>query len=201
VHAVRANLVILVSQTLASAASLQQTALTLTSNKISVGYGGRIFNMRPEIIKHISGHHLGNNVSASLEEVEHILNGKRKSTQTQSASQEYVAAYQFFTAKRADIEQTLKTLVKPLSISSESFQTGIHFLGDNILAALQLGDMNHVSDEMSWIKFLLHAYERPDEELVNFMDAYAKAVNKHINGSGKPIYEWLSSEALKAKTK
>jgi hypothetical protein len=201
VRVVRANLVILVSQTLASAASLQQTALTLTSNKISVGYGGRIFNMRPEIIKHISGHHLGNDVSAALEEVEHILNGKRKSTQTQSASREYVAAHQFFIAKRADIEQTLKTLIKPLGISSESFQTGIHFLGDNIAAALQLGDMNHVSDEMAWVKFLLHAYERPDEELVDFMSAYAKAVNKHINGSGKPIFEWLSNEARKAKTK
>jgi MerR family transcriptional regulator, light-induced transcriptional regulator len=201
VHAVRANLVILVSQTLASAASLQHTALVLTSKKISVGYGGRIFNMRPEIIKHISGHHLGNDVSASLEEVEHILNGKRKSIQTQSASQEYVAAHQFFTAKRADIELTLKTLVKPLGISSEGFQTGIHFLGDNIAAALQLGDMNHVSDEMAWVKFLLHAYERPDEELIDFMTAYAKAVNKHINGSGKPIFEWLSNEAKKARTK
>ena len=55
VHTVRANLVILVSQTLVSAASLQHTALILTSKKISVGYGGRIFNLRPEIIKHISG--------------------------------------------------------------------------------------------------------------------------------------------------
>ena len=201
VHAVRANLVILASQTLVSAASLQKTAIALNSKNIPVGYGGRIFNVRPEIIKHISGHHLGNNISASLEEVEHILNNKRKSTQLQSASQEYVAAHQFFTAKRADIELTLKTLVKPLGISSENFQTGIHFLGDNILAALQLGDMNHVSDEMSWVKFLLHAYERPDEELINFMDAYAKAINKHINGSGKPIYEWLSNEARKARSK
>ena len=155
--------------------------------------------MRPEIIKHIAGHHLGNDVSASLEEVEHILSGKRKSTQIQSASQEYVAAHQFFTAKRADIELTLRTLVKPLGISSESFQTGIHFLGDNIAAALQLGDMSHVSDEMSWIKFLLNAYQRPDAELVDFINAYAKAVNKHINGSGKPIFEWLKAETQKFK--
>ena len=199
VHAVRANLVILVSQTLVSAASLQQAALALTSKKIPVGYGGRIFNMRPETIKHISGHHLGNDVSASLEEVERILSGKRKFTQTESASQEYVAAHQFFTAKRADIELTLKSLVKPFGISSESFQTGIHFLGDNIAAALQLGDMNHVSDEMAWVKFLLHAYERPDEELINFTDAYVKAVKKHINGSGKPIFEWLKTETQKIK--
>lgn len=59
--------------------------------------------------------------------------------------------------------------------------------------------MNHISDEMKWVKFLLHSYERQDEELINFMAAYAKAVNKHINGSGKPIYEWLAVEAEKLK--
>jgi len=59
--------------------------------------------------------------------------------------------------------------------------------------------MNHVSDEMDWVKYLLHAYQHPDEELISFMDAYAKAVDKHINSSGKPIYEWLAIEAKKLK--
>jgi len=201
VHAVRANLVILVSQTLSSAASLLQTALFLTNKKITVGFGGRIFNIRPETIKYIPGHHLGSEASASLDEVEHILNGRRKSVQIKSVSREYAAAHQFFTSKRADIESTLKTMVKPFGISSENYQTGIQFLGDNIAAALQLGDMNHASNEMDWVRFLLQAYERPDEELVHFMDAYARAINKHINGSGKPIYEWLKAEVQKLKTK
>ena len=201
VHAVRANLVILVAQTLTSAAYLQHTANVLTNKGIIVGYGGRIFNLRPETLSHIPGHHLGNDVSASINEVETILNGKRKSVQVKSTSQEYVAAHQFFLSKRADIEMTLRTLIKPLSISSEDYQTGIHFLGDNIIAALALGNMNYVSDEMDWIKYLLHAYNQPEEELVKFMDAYAKAIDKHINGSGKPIYEWLKEESRKLKTK
>jgi len=200
VRAVRAVLVILVSQTLTSAASLQSAAFALNGKGINVGYGGRIFNIRPEITRHIDGHYLGGDVMASLEEVETILNGNRKSVQILAASQEYVAAHQFFTSRRADIELTLKSLVNPLAISTESFQTGLGFLGDNIAAALQLGDMNHVSDEMKWVKFLLHAYQRPDEELILFIDAYAEAVNQHINGSGKPIFEWLAAEAQKLKT-
>jgi len=201
VQAVRADLVILVSQTLASAASLQLTSLALSNKKSQVAYGGRIFNLRPEIVKHISGHYLGNDVSASLEEVEHILSGKRKTTQVQSASQEYVAAHQFFISKRADIEMTLRSLINPLAVSREGFQTGIQFLGDNIVAALQLGDMDHVSNEMDWVKFLLHAYQRPDDELIDFMGAYGKAVNKHINGSGQPINDWLKAETQKLKAK
>lgn len=200
VRSVHADLVILVAQTLISAASLQSTALVLTNKKINVAYGGRIFNLQPDITTHIPGHHLGNDVSASVNEVEFILNGKRKSVQIKPASQEYVIAHQFFTSKRADIEQTLRTLLKPLQISGEDYQIGVHFLGDNLTAALQLGDVHYVSKETDWIKYLLHAYEHPDNELIHFMTAYAKAVDQYINGSGRPIYEWLTEEIQKLKT-
>jgi hypothetical protein len=199
VKAVEANLIILVSQTLSSAASLQLTATALTTKKINVAYGGRIFNLRPEITTFIPGYHLGNNVAASINEIEVILNGKRKPVKIKTATQEYVSAHQFFLSKRADIEQTLRTLVPPLRVSSKDFQTGIHFLGDNIAAALALGDMNYVSDEMDWIKYLLHAHNRPDDELIHFMDSYDKAIDKHINGSGKPILAWLKAETQKLK--
>jgi methanogenic corrinoid protein MtbC1 len=201
VNAVRANLVVLVAQTLTSAAYLQHTANLLSAKGITVAYGGRIFNLRPEIVSHIAGHHLGADVSASVNEVENILSGNRKSVKLKATSQEYVAAHQFFLSKRADIEMTLRTLIKPLNISSEDYQTGIHHLGDNIVAALALGDMNYVSDEMEWVKYLLHAYAQPEQGLVDFIDAYAKAIDKHINGSGRPIYEWLRAETQKLKTK
>ena len=201
VNAVRANLVILVAQTLTSAAYLQHTANLLINKGINVAYGGRIFNLRPEMTSYIAGHHLGSDFSASVTEVENILSGKRKAVQLKAASQEYVAAHQFFLSKRADIEITLRTLIKPLNISSEDYQTGIHHLGDNIIAALALGNINYVSDEMEWVKYLLHAYRQPEEELVKLMDAYAKAIDKHINGSGKPIYEWLLSETKKIRNK
>lgn len=199
VKAIHANLVILVAQTLTSAAYLQQTAHALTAKRIAVAYGGRIFNMRSEMIPYISGHHLGSDVSASVNEVENILNGKRKTVQLKAASQEYVAAHQFFLSKRADIEMTLRTLIKPLNISSEDYQTGIHHLGDNIAAALALGNINYVSDEMDWVKYLLHAYAQPEQGLVDFINAYAKAIDKHINGSGRPIYDWLKAETQKLK--
>jgi methanogenic corrinoid protein MtbC1 len=200
VRTVNADLVILVSQTLTSAASLQSAALALTNKKINVAYGGRIINLHPELTSLIPGHHLGNDVSAAVAEAENILSGNRKATKLKSSSQEHLAAHQFFTSKRTDIEQTLRTMIAPLHISSEDYQTSIHFLGDNITAALQLGDMGYVSDEVSWIKFLLNAYHRPVEELIGFIHAYAAAVDKHINGSGRPIYAWLNAEAEKLKT-
>lgn len=197
VQSVRANLVILVAQTLISAAHLQHTANVLSNKGITVGYGGRIFNMQPEILSYIPGHHLGNDVSASVNEVELILNNRRKPLKLKAASQEYVAAHHFFLSKRAEIETTLRTLVKPLRISSEDYQTGMQFLGDNIASALSLGNIHYASDEMEWVKFLLHAYDHPDEELIGFINAYAKAIDKHINGAGEPIKRWLAEEVAK----
>jgi len=199
VRAVNADLVILTVQTLTSAASLQSAAFALTSKKINVAYGGRIVNLHPELTSFIPGHHLGNDVSAAVAEAENILGGARKPVKIKSPSQEHLAAHQFFTSRRTDIEQTLRTMLQPLHISTEDYQTSIHFLGNNITAALQLGDMQYVSAEVTWIKFLLNAYHHPAAELIGFIHAYAAAVDKHINGSGRPIYEWLAEEAQKLK--
>jgi hypothetical protein len=60
--------------------------------------------------------------------------------------------------------------------------------------------MTYVSGEMEWVKSLVKAHDRPASELTDFITSYANAVNQHINGSGRPIYDWLSSEADKLQT-
>ena len=69
----------------------------------------------------------------------------------------------------------------------------------NIIAALQLGDMSYVSTEVEWLKVLLQFHEAQPQQLIHFMQAYSDAVNKSINGQGKPIFEWLSAEVEKLK--
>lgn len=194
-HQVKANLVILVAQTLVSAASLQHAALALTSNNARVAFGGRIFAMRPGIVEHIPGFYLGDALEPSIQEVEKIIRGKSINREIKTASQEHHVALHAFQGKRARIESSLKERLQPLSISPEGLNTGIHFLGDNIAAALQLGDMQHIDDEMEWLKVLLQAQERPPEELQHFMNAYSQAVDEQINGQGEPIKTWLKSQA------
>jgi MerR family transcriptional regulator, light-induced transcriptional regulator len=192
---VRAHLVILVAQTLIAAASLQHAALSLNNQKVSVAFGGRIFSIRPAIVNHIPGHHLGKVIDSSMQEVENLLRNKVAEKELAVPSQEYTAALIGFMTKRAHIESRLKELIQPLAISPESLGTAVHFLGDNITAALQLGNMDLLSEEMEWLKVLLQAYQRPKEELAAFMEQYAHAVDDHINGQGEPIKNWLKSYA------
>jgi hypothetical protein len=195
----KANLVILVAQQLTSAATLQQTALALSTAKIPVAFGGRIFNLHSDLAESISGNFLGYDPNAALDEIEVILNNKVEQRQPKTASQLYVAAHQAFISKRDQIELTVKESLEPLSIAPEDIKTGIHFLGENITAALQLGDMAYVSAEVEWLKVLLQSYEIPPQQLIHFMETYSQAVNKKINGQGKPIIEWFTAEIEKLR--
>jgi hypothetical protein len=186
--------VILVAQQLISAATLQQTALTLSSRKIAIAFGGRIFNLRPNLTEYISGYFLGRELNSAVEEIEKILKTKTTYLGPKASSQVYVAAHQAYISRRTQIEATVKEMLEPLSISPENINTGIHFLGENITAALQLGDMEHVSAEIDWLKALLQAYSTDSQQLTYFLETYSQAVDININGKGKPIKEWLITQ-------
>jgi methanogenic corrinoid protein MtbC1 len=191
---IRANLVVLVAQQLITAATLQQTALSLSVQTIPVAFGGRIFNIHKELPASISGSFLGYDPLSALDQIEGLLNKNLKKPEPRAASPIHVAAHQAFVSKRGQIELMLRESIQPLSIAPDDIQTGIHFLGENIRAALQLGDMAYVSSEVDWLKTLLQFHESDPQQLIHFMQAYSDAVNKNINGQGKPIFEWFASE-------
>jgi MerR family transcriptional regulator, light-induced transcriptional regulator len=192
---VKANLVVLVAQTLINAASLQYAALALNSQNVAVAFGGRIFSTNPEITDHIPGHFLGNTLEPSVQNVEKLLRNKPEPAALKSAPREYQITLHAFQSKRSRIESELKERIQPLNVAPENLTTGIHFLGDNIIAALQLGDLDHLTEEMEWLKSLLKTHERPPQELQYFMEAYSQVVDEQINGQGEPIKNWLKAYA------
>jgi MerR family transcriptional regulator, light-induced transcriptional regulator len=193
----KADLILLAAQQLTSAATLQHAALSLTNKGRAVAFGGRIFNLRPSLTEYIPGYFLGYDIGAAIGEIEKILHSKARPKQTRTASQAYIVAHQAYTSKRSMIEASVKEMLEPLPISPDDIKTGIHFLGEHISAALQLGDMAHVSAEIDWLQTMLRSHSTQPEQLALFMETYARAVDKHINGQGRPIFEWLDSEIRK----
>jgi hypothetical protein len=186
-----------VAQTLVSAAALQTTTQALANLQTPIGYGGRIFTLLPNLTERIAGHYLGDSIAAALDSVESILQakGETKSNPPVSIAKKYREAHRYFTSERTRIESTVIESARSYPINFNGLNTGIQYLGDNIAAALQLGDMEYVTNEMEWLKTLIQAHERPAQELADFMEIYSLAVNKHINGQGEPIMEWLKTQA------
>lgn len=191
---IKANLVVLIAQQLITAATLQQTALALSSQNIPIAFGGRIFNIQDRLPASIPGYFLGPDLLSAMDQIEGLLSKNIRMHQPTAASPIHVAAHQAFVSKRVQIELTLKESLQPLFLAPGDIQTGIHFLGENITAALQLGDISYVSGEVDWLKVLLQFHEAEPGQLIDFLQAYAEAVNKNINGKGKPIFEWFAAE-------
>lgn len=196
----KADLVVLIAQHLLSAATLKHTSLVLSGQRIPVAFGGRIFNLRPETTKSIAGYFLGHDLNEALEQIETILQGRLKKPEPRGVSQSYAAAHQAFLLKRPQIELAVRESFEPLSISPEDLETGIHFLGENIMAALQLGDLKNVSAEIDWLQGLLRSHGSSESQLAQFLQTYSDAVDKNINGQGKPISEWFDAEIQKLRS-
>ena len=195
----QANLVALVAQQLITAATLQQTAQALSSRGIPVAFGGRIFSIQTELSACIPGYFLGRDLTSALDQIDLLLNKKLKLPSLKAASPSHVTAHDAFVAQRGQIELTLKKSIEHFSLAPSNVQTGIYFLGENIKAGLQLGDMSYVSAEVEWLKTLLQFHEAQPEQLIYFMQAYAAAVKKNLNGQGKLILEWLAGEVEKLR--
>lgn len=195
VTAVHADLVILVAQTLISAAALQTVNNELVSLNTNTAFGGRIFNILPGLTQKLPGTYLGASVEASVEQIEKLLRKRPEKFQTMAINESYQIAHKSFLSQRTHIESTLMASFSAFGIEADNLNTGVQFLGDNILAALQLGDINFVSNEMDWVKTIMQSHNRPSSELANFMKMYSQAVDKHINGRGEPIKRWLKDQA------
>lgn len=188
---VNANLVLMVSQTLVSAASLQHAAHLLTKQNVPVAFGGRIFNSQPAITDYISGYFLGNQIESATTEIEKILINDKFTKTTKPLSPEYLEALNGFNRKRVLIENTFKKNIQSLSINPEELNNSLHILGNNINAALRLGDINYLSSEIQWSKELLQAHQYPTQELSNYLKTYSNAIDEHIDGLGDLIKNWL----------
>ena len=199
VQGIKAELVVLAAQQLITAASLQQVSLVLANKGISVAFGGRIFDIHPHLARSIAGYFLGNDLDSAVQGIETLLNKTVRVHKPEAASQTYAAALQAYVARRAQIELAARKSLEQYMPSSEDIKTGLYFLGENIAAALQLGDMSYVSAEVDWLKTLLKFHDSRPEQLPHFMQTYSRAVGENINGLGKPISEWFSAELQKLK--
>ena len=192
IAAASADLTVLVAQQLITAASLQQIARVLSAHDSQVGFGGRIYNLQPSLIRRTDGYFLGAALNDSIDEIQAHLARPAKSPVVEAPSQEYIKALEYFKSHRQHIEVTLFHSISQQKINIAAIETSTQFMGDNIIAALQLGDLSLIDNEIDWVKSLLQSNNIPEQALGAYMQVYAEVVSQNINGAGKPITEWLN---------
>ena len=193
-QSVRPHLVILSAQQLQTANGLRETAAHLNASGGRVAYGGRIFNLVPELRSRIPAHFLGQSLPEAIQAVETILNTDMELEGILPVSEQDLAFSEAFVRGQPLIDMYALASTDQIGIPIKFSSIAIHQLGNNLASALSLGNLEALNMELDWIKGFLHEQYQSPESLGDFLMAYANAIDSAMGKVGEPISSWLRKQ-------
>jgi len=191
VDSIQPLILIVTAQTLFTAGKLLAVATFAQEKGLPMAYGGGVFTAIPETVEYIPGYFLGNNLQSAPQLVEQVVGMAKPAPQIDAVSPDYQTAYSQFVNHRARIEADVLETLGDSGIPIKYLKNANRDLGDNIVAALTLGDMGLLSANIEWIQGLLvnFHYRMPENAMTPYLGAYWQAVDIYIDG---PVKEWLA---------
>ncbi|MFQ5576056.1 MAG: MerR family transcriptional regulator [Anaerolineae bacterium] len=195
--AIKPDLVVMPAQQLRTAATLLEMAQFLHTQTIPLAFGGRIFNRLPDLIARTPGYFLGHTLPEALQMIETLLGGPpRPLTAVAAPTEAYRQAVDHFQRCRAYIEAEVVRQISntPLAgLRPAHLSTANHELGDAIIVALKLGDMNFLDVDIRWVEGMLANRNLPAAWLRHFLVLYLEAARSQLDEPGQPVLDWLAN--------
>ena len=190
---VQPALVLLSAQTLRTAASLKIMAEYLIDEGYTTLYGGAIFNSVPEIRAAIPGHFLGEDLQAVPDSVYRLLQRPPDNVTHQPLPTAYGEALEEYRSCRADIDAWVLHQLDGTPWDSIHLTQANIDLGDNIEAALQLGNMAFLSESISWVRGLLvnYHFRMPEALLRAYLETYLNGCQEILGRNNGLVLDWF----------
>lgn len=193
--ATRPQLVVMAAQQLQTAATLLDTAQKLQEWGFPLAFGGRVFNLLPDLQGRIPGHFLGEAIGGSDRKIEQILASPYPlplGTKT-APWDDYQVALSHYSERQPSLETELWATMRGAGISYASLTTANARMAGNIIAALKLGDINYLRIDIDWVVELLEHHGVPAGELDLYLRAYYGAASTQLDDRGQLILDWLEA--------
>ena len=187
------QLVVTSAQELRTAATLLLFGELLALQNIPMAYGGRVFNLVPTLRERIPGHFLGENLADAPDVIEALLAKHPKVAPTVSPSDDYRRAQAVFTQKYAALIARLADVLVQEQVDPQHLTGANLHLTQDIIAALQLGDLHFLGQNMAWIKGLIKNYGIPAVSLDRYIESYLKAVEQVMGKDGKVVSDYFNN--------
>jgi methanogenic corrinoid protein MtbC1 len=184
------ELVVLCAQQLTTAASLAHAARALLERGFPLAYGGSIFNRLPGLRERIPAAFLGESLEQAVERVEQLVQAPASIPGAQ-AEQGYQALAKQFQHSRPLIEQALYPTLEREGEQIETIEAVNAFFGNKLAAALELGDLAFMEDELAWVGGLLASRHFSANQLLAYLAAYGRCVRSVLGEQGMPIARWI----------
>lgn len=179
------------AQQLNTAATLLDVSRTLAEHDQLVAYGGCIFNLQPRIQDRITGHFLGADLAIAIETIEGLLHHSRPAPVVVPRSSAYDVTLRVFAQKRAAITAEVFAQIPEGAMPPAVVQSACESLSSNIAAALKLGDMTLLGEEITWVSEILQHRTRDGSYLKSFLQLYAEAMERQLGDDGRIVSEWF----------
>lgn len=189
----RPSLLVMPAQQLHTAATLAHVAWQLR-HKVNIAFGGMIFNLLPEIRQRIPGYFIGEELQDSAPTIEQIIQQPPPIPDASPPSVEYQAALTHFQEQKAALESHIWQRIRGNGIQRQHLVEANKYLSQDIEAALALGDIEYLGNEITWIKELLENHGTPTAGLQHFLYAYRQAAHEILDERGLPILQWLNQQ-------
>ena len=191
VQQVEPHIVVLTAQHIHSAAMLQEMGFFLERTGVRMAYGGMIFNRIPELRGRIPGEFLGEQLEQAASQVEVLLAARPRIPRVPDRDPKLQAALEHYHDRQPGIEGQVWSQVKGDGVAHGELETANYFLGQGIAAALTLGDLDFMGDNLEWVGGLLANYGANHDALQYYLQAYREAAHEQLDPVGEPILTWL----------
>lgn len=206
-------LVVLVAQLLTSAATLSEAARFLGLLGVPVVYGGRVFVGRPSLRGRVAGTYLGDGLASASIEVDRAL--QRPSVVPALPLPEgYATAADLFrrhepmiALRAAEILASgaarLSDRLPDRLVQSAAQEAGARIalssvgvasahLGQQVTAALALGDLGLIETQIEWLASMLGSRAIRSDSIAAYIRAYSQAAGQILGSSNPTLTDWLA---------
>ena len=190
VQAIDPSLVVLSATRLSSAASLLRTARYLHIHNTQIAFGGWIFSQIEELHHMIPAFFLGNDIIQAIPKAINLANNPSTPldySPTDSTLSDLISAFRY---NKSKIEFTVTNMLKDVTLPSQMQIINDH-LGDTIIAALILGDLDLIKYDLEWAEGLMANQDISVEYLKLYLTSYRDACNASLVSDGEQITDWL----------
>lgn len=194
-HRASPSLAIVLAQQLRTAMRLPDIAVRLQDAGAATAYAGRIFNLNPGVREAIPAHFLGEALDRAAQEVEALVTPSKETgapTVRPPARSELAERLE---RRRVAVEAHVLDGLQGGELTPEHLALALEAMGDNLIAALALGDLGLLHGELQWLRGLLANYQVRQGTLDAFLRAYAEAVEAVLGPPADEIVRWLRAQA------
>lgn len=188
---IRPHMLIVSTQLLSTAASLVDIPKVLEGHDLSIGYGGLVFNMMPQLREHISAHYLGPTIEGAIGKIEQLIHRRTTPPPAAPADERHHEALEQFEKRRTLIESTVWNSYAAANKPTDQLAELNLDLAGIIRAALKFSSIDLLSREMEWIHYLMTSYRLTENEVRDYIRTYYESASVHLDEQAHMIVEWL----------